>query len=49
MDLVVPNANSFLPPHVGSATRESGNTMGLHALSNLDACSSGQEPRDRVA
>ena len=49
MDLIVPNANNFLPPHVGSATRESGNAMGLHAISNLDASFSGQQPRARVA
>jgi lactate dehydrogenase-like 2-hydroxyacid dehydrogenase len=41
--------NTFLLPHIGSATRETRDAMGFRALDNLDAVFSGQEPRDRVA
>lgn len=41
--------NTFLLPHIGSATRETRNAMGYRVLDNLDAVFSGQEPRDRVA
>ncbi len=41
--------NTFLLPHVGSATRETRDAMGFRALDNLDAIVAGQEPRDRVA
>ncbi|MBM3565791.1 MAG: D-glycerate dehydrogenase [Alphaproteobacteria bacterium] len=41
--------NTFLLPHIGSATRETRNAMGFRALDNLDAVFAGQEPRDRVA
>ena len=41
--------NTFLLPHVGSATRETRDAMGFRALDNLDAIFAGQEPRDRVA
>lgn len=41
--------NTFLLPHVGSATRETRDAMGFRALDNLDAIVAGREPRDRVA
>ncbi len=41
--------NTFLLPHVGSATRETRDAMGFRALDNLDAVFTGREPRDRVA
>ncbi len=41
--------NTFLMPHIGSATRETRDAMGFRALDNLDAVFSGREPRDRVA
>ncbi len=41
--------NTFLLPHIGSATRETRDAMGFRALDNLDAILTGQEPRDRVA
>lgn len=40
--------NTFLLPHIGSATRETRNAMGFRALDNLDAIMSGREPRDRL-
>jgi lactate dehydrogenase-like 2-hydroxyacid dehydrogenase len=42
-------ANTFLLPHIGSATRETREAMGNRALANLDAVFAGTEPRDRVA
>ncbi|WP_426415850.1 2-hydroxyacid dehydrogenase [Aestuariirhabdus sp. LZHN29] len=41
-------ANTFLLPHVGSATRETRDAMGFRALENLDAIFTGSEPRDRL-
>ena len=41
--------NTFLLPHIGSATRETRNAMGFRALDNMDAIFSGREPRARVA
>ncbi len=41
--------NTFLLPHVGSATRETRDAMGFRALDNLDAIAAGRPPRDRVA
>ncbi len=41
--------NTFLLPHIGSATRETRDAMGFRALDNLDAIIAGREPRDRVA
>jgi len=41
--------NTFLLPHLGSATVETRNAMGFRALDNLDAFFAGQEPPDRVA
>jgi len=41
--------NTFLLPHVGSATRETRDAMGFRALDNLDAIFGDTEPRDRVA
>jgi lactate dehydrogenase-like 2-hydroxyacid dehydrogenase len=41
--------NTFLLPHIGSATRETRDAMGFRALDNLDAIFAGEEPRDRVA
>ncbi|MET0085796.1 MAG: D-glycerate dehydrogenase [Sedimenticola sp.] len=40
--------NTFLLPHIGSATRETRDGMGFRALDNLDAIVSGREPRDRL-
>ena len=42
-------ANTFLLPHIGSATRETRDAMGFRALDNLDAIVQGREPGDRVA
>lgn len=41
--------NTFLLPHIGSATRETRDAMGFRALDNLDAIFAGHAPRDRVA
>lgn len=41
--------NTFLLPHIGSATRETRDAMGYRALDNLDAIFAGREPGDRVA
>ncbi len=41
--------NTFLLPHIGSATRETRDAMGFRALDNLDAVFAGHEPGDRVA
>ena len=41
--------NTFLMPHVGSATLETRNAMGFRALDNLDAIFKGREPGDRIA
>ncbi len=41
--------NTFLLPHLGSATHETRDAMGFRALDNLDAVFAGREPRDRVA
>jgi len=41
--------NTFLLPHVGSATHETRDAMGFRALDNLDAIFAGRAPRDRVA
>jgi lactate dehydrogenase-like 2-hydroxyacid dehydrogenase len=41
-------ANTFLLPHLGSATVETRNAMGFRALDNLDALFAGREPSDRV-
>jgi lactate dehydrogenase-like 2-hydroxyacid dehydrogenase len=41
--------NTFLLPHIGSATRETRNAMGFKALDNMDAIIAGREPADRVA
>ena len=40
--------NTFLLPHVGSATRETRDAMGFRALDNLDAIMAAREPRDRL-
>jgi lactate dehydrogenase-like 2-hydroxyacid dehydrogenase len=40
--------NTFLLPHIGSATAETRVAMGFRALDNLDAIVAGREPRDRV-
>jgi lactate dehydrogenase-like 2-hydroxyacid dehydrogenase len=42
-------SNTFLLPHIGSATHETRDAMGFRALDNLDAVFSGREPGDRVA
>ena len=41
--------NTFLLPHIGSATAETRDAMGFRALDNLDAYFAGSEPGDRVA
>lgn len=41
--------NTFLLPHIGSATVETRDAMGFRALDNLDAFFAGGEPGDRVA
>jgi lactate dehydrogenase-like 2-hydroxyacid dehydrogenase len=41
--------NTFLLPHLGSATRETRDAMGFRALSNIDAFFAGRPPPDRVA
>ena len=41
--------NTFLLPHLGSATYETRNAMGMRALDNLDAYFAGNDPKDRVA
>ena len=41
-------ANTFLLPHLGSATTETRNAMGFKALDNLDAFFRGAAPPDRV-
>ena len=41
--------NTFLMPHIGSASAETRDAMGFRALDNLDAHFAGREPRDRVA
>ncbi|MBR45303.1 MAG: D-glycerate dehydrogenase [Rhodospirillaceae bacterium] len=40
--------NTFLLPHIGSATVETRSGMGLHALDNLDAFFAGKEPPNRL-
>lgn len=40
--------NTFLLPHIGSATRETRDAMGFRALDNLDAIFAGREPGDRL-
>lgn len=40
--------NTFLLPHIGSATRETRDAMGFRALDNLDAFFAGRPPRDRL-
>ena len=42
-------ANTFLLPHIGSATLETRDAMGFRALDNMDAIFAGREPGDRVA
>jgi lactate dehydrogenase-like 2-hydroxyacid dehydrogenase len=42
-------ANTFLLPHIGSATRETRDAMGFRACDNLDAFFAGRAPGDRVA
>ena len=41
--------NTFLLPHLGSATVETRNAMGFRALDNIDAVMAGREAPDRVA
>ena len=40
--------NTFLLPHIGSATRETRDAMGFRAPDNLDAIMSGKQPRDQL-
>ncbi len=40
--------NTFLLPHIGSATRETRDAMGFRALDNLDAIFAQRPPRDRL-
>jgi lactate dehydrogenase-like 2-hydroxyacid dehydrogenase len=46
---IVALPNTFLMPHIGSATRETRDAMGFRALDNLDAFFAGRVPGDRVA
>ena len=46
---IVSLPNTFLMPHIGSATRETRDAMGFRALDNLDAFFAGRDPGDRVA
>jgi lactate dehydrogenase-like 2-hydroxyacid dehydrogenase len=41
-------SNTFLMPHLGTATQETRDAMGFKALSNLDAFFAGKVPPDRV-
>ena len=41
--------NTFLLPHIGSATVETRDAMGFRAIDNLVAIFDGREPGDRVA
>lgn len=41
--------NTFLLPHIGSATKETRDAMGFRACDNLDAVFAGEPPGDRVA
>ncbi len=41
--------NTFLLPHLGSATVETRNAMGFRALDNLDAVFAGREPPHRIS
>ena len=41
--------NTFLLPHMGSATIETREAMGFRALDNVDAVLAGKPARDRVA
>lgn len=41
--------NTFLLPHIGSATLETRDAMGFRALDNMDAIFAGKPPGDRVA
>lgn len=40
--------NTFLLPHVGSATIETRDAMGFRALDNLDAICAGRKPKDQL-
>ena len=40
--------NTFLLPHIGSATREFRDTMDSRVLGNLDAVFTGREPGNRL-
>lgn len=40
--------NTFLLPHIGSATRETRDGMGFRALDNMDEIFAGREPVDRL-
>ena len=46
---LISSNNTFLMPHIGSATTETRVAMGFRALDNLDAYFAGDEPGDRVA
>lgn len=41
--------NTFLLPHIGSATEETRDAMGFRVIDNLNAIFNGAEPGDRVA
>ena len=41
--------NVFAMPHIGSATEETREAMGMKCLDNLDAFFSGDTPPDRIA
>ena len=41
--------NTYLLPHIGSASIEARDAMGFKCLDNLDAFFAGREPPDRIA
>ena len=41
--------NTFLLPHIGSATEDTREAMGFRVIDNLNAIFNGEEPHDRVA
>jgi lactate dehydrogenase-like 2-hydroxyacid dehydrogenase len=44
----MPVSSAFLTPHMRSATRETGDAMGMRALDNIAALLRGATPRDVV-
>ncbi len=46
---LIAQKNTYLLPHIGSATIETRNAMGFKCLDNLDAVFAGREPPNRLA